>query len=153
MLLMSVLSWRASLAWKPLLVITEPRYLQLVTVSSFCSFTLISVLMPLVSLPSAWSSFHWSPCRRLWRLCQDAQLILPVLLPLLLAIDVISKAEIGDCSAFYADSAFVKASVMILSRNILKKVGESRHPCWTRTAVRNQSPMLLLKRTAFVTLS
>ena len=28
--------------------ITEPRYLELVTVSSFCPFTLISVLMPLV---------------------------------------------------------------------------------------------------------
>ena len=26
-----------------------------------------------------------SPCRRLWRLCRDAQLILPVLLPLLLS--------------------------------------------------------------------
>ena len=29
-------------------VITEPRYLKLVTVSTFCPFTLISVLMPLV---------------------------------------------------------------------------------------------------------
>ena len=29
-------------------VITEPMYLKLVTVSSFCPFTLISVLMPLV---------------------------------------------------------------------------------------------------------
>ena len=29
-------------------VITDPRYLKLVTVSSFCPFTLISVLMPLV---------------------------------------------------------------------------------------------------------
>ena len=32
----------------PSSVITEPRYLKLVTVSSFCPFTLISVLMPLV---------------------------------------------------------------------------------------------------------
>ena len=31
---------------------------------------------------------------------------------------------------------------------MLKRVGESRHPCWTPTVVRNQSPMLLLKRTA-----
>ena len=30
------------------LLITEPRYLKLVTVSSFCPFTLISVLMSLV---------------------------------------------------------------------------------------------------------
>ena len=34
--------------FEPSSVITEPRYLQLVTVSSFCPFTLISVLMPLV---------------------------------------------------------------------------------------------------------
>ena len=33
---------------EPSSVITEPRYLKLVTVSNFCSFTLISVLMPLV---------------------------------------------------------------------------------------------------------
>ena len=33
---------------EPSSVIAEPRYLKLVTVSSFCPFTLISVLMPLV---------------------------------------------------------------------------------------------------------
>ena len=33
---------------EPSSVITEPRYLKLVTVSSFCPFTLIYVLMPLV---------------------------------------------------------------------------------------------------------
>ena len=33
---------------EPSSVITEPRYLNLVTVSNFCPFTLISVLMPLV---------------------------------------------------------------------------------------------------------
>ena len=33
---------------EPSSVITDPRYLKLVTVSSFCQFTLISVLMPLV---------------------------------------------------------------------------------------------------------
>ena len=35
---------------EPSSVITEPRYLKLVTVSSFCPFTLISVLMPLISV-------------------------------------------------------------------------------------------------------
>ena len=45
---------------EPSSVIGEPMYLKLVTVSSFCPFTLISVLMPLV-LSSAWSSRHWSP--------------------------------------------------------------------------------------------
>ena len=33
---------------EPPSVITEPRYLKLVTVSSFCPFIFISVLMPLV---------------------------------------------------------------------------------------------------------
>ena len=33
---------------EPSSVITEPRYLKLATVSSFCPFTLLSVLMPLV---------------------------------------------------------------------------------------------------------
>ena len=37
---------------------------------------------------------------------------------------------------------------MILFRYILKGVGESRHPCRTSTVIRNQSPKLLLKRTA-----
>ena len=36
---------------------------------------------------------------------------------------------------------------------MLKRVGESRHPCQTPTVVWNQSPMLLLKRTAPVALS
>ena len=34
---------------------------------------------------------------------------------------------------------------MILSRNILKRVGESRHPCRTPTVVRNQSPYAALE--------
>ena len=33
---------------EPSSVITEPSYFKLVTISSFCPFTLISVLMPLV---------------------------------------------------------------------------------------------------------
>ena len=36
------------LGLEPSSVIIEPRYSKLVTVSSFCPFTLISVLMPLV---------------------------------------------------------------------------------------------------------
>ena len=39
---------------------------------------------------------------------------------------------------------------MILSRNMLKRVGESGHSCWTPTVVWNQSPILLLKRRALV---
>ena len=36
----------------------EPGYLKLVTVSSFCPLTLISVLMPLVLFVTTWSSRH-----------------------------------------------------------------------------------------------
>ena len=39
---------------------------------------------------------------------------------------------------------------MMLFRNMLKKVGESRHPCQTPTVVWNQSSMMLLKRTALI---
>ena len=42
---------------------------------------------------------------------------------------------------------------MILSRNMAKSVGESRHPCQTPTVVWNQSPMLPFKGTALVALS
>ena len=37
---------------------------------------------------------------------------------------------------------------MILSRNILKRVGESRHPCRTPTVIRNQSPTVSVTTTA-----
>ena len=42
-----LLYWRVS-QLEPSSVITEPRYFKLVTVLSFCPFTFISVLMPLV---------------------------------------------------------------------------------------------------------
>lgn len=42
------------------------------------------------------------------------------------------------------------ASAIILSRKILKRVGESKQPCLTPTVVLNQSPILLLKQTALV---
>ena len=42
---------------------------------------------------------------------------------------------------------------MILSKNMLNRVGERRHPCQTPTVVWNQFPMLLMKRTALVALS
>ena len=59
----------------------EPSSVITELVSSFCPSTLISVCC----WTSAWSSQHWSPCHRLWRLCQDAQLNLLVLFPLLLS--------------------------------------------------------------------
>ena len=43
-------------------------------------------------------------------------------------------------------------SVMILSRDMLKRVGESGYLCWTLSVVQNQSSMLSLKRMARVVL-
>ena len=45
------------------------------------------------------------------------------------------------------------ASHTILSRKMLKRVGESRHPCRTPTVVRNHFPVLHLNRTALWALS
>ena len=44
------------------------------------------------------------------------------------------------------------ASHMILSRKMLKSVGESRHPCRTPTVLPNHSPVLSLNRTALCVL-
>ena len=48
MLLLSVLSLESISGLEPSSVLIEPGYLKLVTVSSFCLFNVISVLMPLV---------------------------------------------------------------------------------------------------------
>ena len=42
---------------------------------------------------------------------------------------------------------------MILSRKMVKRVGESRHPCRTPTVVLNHSPVLPLNKTALWALS
>ena len=73
------------LGLEPSSVITKPRYMNL-----WQSQTSVHLFWSLCwrhwcCLSSAWSSRHWSPCRRLWKLCRNAQLILPVLLPLLLS--------------------------------------------------------------------
>ena len=60
-----------------------------------------------------------------------------------------SKAEIGDFlppMLTVHPSLSSEASVIILSRNMWQRVGESRHLCRTPTIVRNQSPMLLSEK-------
>ena len=68
-----------------------------------------------------------------------------------ISIEHVRKPEIVVYS-LAVPSGSSKAFVLILSKNMLKRVGESRHPCQTPTVVRNLSPMLLLKRTALVAL-
>ena len=47
---------------EPSSVIIEPRYLKLVTISSFCPFTLISVLMPVVLFVMICTDLHAVGC-------------------------------------------------------------------------------------------
>ena len=93
---------------EPSTVINEPRYLKLVTVKFLpIHFDLCVDATGVVchQLGPLGTDLH---AERLLRLCQDAQLNLPVLLLLLLSLQfVISKAEVIDCSASNADSAFM----------------------------------------------
>ena len=70
---------------QPSSVLTEPSYLKLVTVSSFCPFILISMLMPLVSFVTSliFSALISMPLAV--EALSRRQLNLPVLLPLLLS--------------------------------------------------------------------
>ena len=69
--------------------------------------------------------------------------------------NVICKAEVGSKSSSDAElpSWSSSTSHMILSRKMLKRVSESRHPCRTPAVVLNHSPVLPLNRTALWALS
>ena len=153
MLLLSVLSWRVSEVG---LIISyncmSPGAWSLWLSQTFVHSLWILYWCYWCCLSWAWSSRHWSPCRRLRRLCRDAQLILPVLLPLLLSHQCHQQSR-ACLQRLTVPSWSSKASVLILSRNMLKRVGESRHPCRTPAVVRDHFPMLLLNSTALVALS
>ena len=121
---------------EPSSVVTEPRYLKLVTVSSFCPFTFISVSMQWCYLSSAWFSRHWSPCHRLWRLCRDTQLILQIL-PLLLSHQCHKQSQDWwlFCLQCWQCLHDLLRCVSWHFPDMLKRVGESRHPCWIPTVV------------------
>ena len=63
------------------------------------------------------------------------------------------KLVISHPSMLTLSSWSSNASHMILSRKMLKRVGESRHPCQTPTVLLNHSPVLPLNRTALRALS
>ena len=127
---------------------TVPRYLKLSTLFNFSPLILMSMLIPFVLLVIS--------------LVFSALIFVPK------AAEVISRRSTREASSssFPAKPSMssVKrklvivlpqmltvlwrsssASVTILSRKILKRVGESRHPCLTPTVVLNQSPMPLLR--------
>ena len=100
-----------------------------------------------------WTDLHFVPCGgSIKTVYQDASLLFFCIYD-----SVICKAEVGNESVappmLTLPSWSSKASHMILSRKMLKRVGESRHPCRTPTVVLNHSPVLPLNRTAFWALS
>ena len=124
---------------------TAPRYLRIVTVPSFCPFTFISLWMPcvlfLISLVflalistlyleqvlsrlSTRASSSCSSSARASMSLANCRLVI-FLLPMLI---------FPSCSS--------RASDMIRSRKILKRVVNRAHPCLTPTVVLNHSPML-----------
>ena len=124
---------------------TAPRYLKLVTVPNFCHFTFISLWMPLalfvislvfsalisilylVQVLSRLSTRASSSCSSSARASMSsANRRLVIFLPPMLTFP--------SCSS--------RASDMIRSRKMLKRVGDRRHPCLTPTVVLNHSPML-----------
>ena len=135
---------------------TAPWYLKLVTVLNFCPLTFISLWMPLVlfviglifsalisilylvQVLSRLSTRASSPCSSSDRASMpSANRRLVIFLPPVLTSP--------SCSS--------RASYMIRSRKILKRVGDKGHPCLTPTVVLNHSPMLPFIWTALVALS
>ena len=135
---------------------TAPGYLKLVTVPNFCPFTFISLWMPLALFVIS--------------------LVFSALISILYLVQVLSRlstraSSSGSSSArasmSSANRRFViflppmvtfpscssRASDMIRSRKMLKRVGDRRHPCLTPTVVLNHSPMLPFIWTALVALS
>ena len=132
---------------------TAPRYLKLVTVPNFCPFTFISLWMPLalfvislvfstqisilclVQVLSRLSTRASSSCSSSARASANRRLV--IILPPMLTFP--------SCSS--------RASDMIRSRKMLKRVRDRRHPCLTPTVVLNHSLMLPFIWTALVALS
>ena len=126
---------------------TAPRYLKLVTVPNFCPFTFISLWMPFALF--------------------IISLVFSALISILYLVQVLtrlsSRASISCSSSARASmssanrrlviflppmltfpSCSSRASDMIRSKKMLKRVGDRRHPCLTPTVVLNHSPMLPL---------
>ena len=126
---------------------TARRYLKLVTVPNFCHFTFISL--------SLWMSLALFV----------TSLVFLALISILNIVQVLSRLSTrASSSSSYSARASMsstncrlvkfllpmltfpscssRASDMIRSRKMLKRVGDRRHPCLTLTVVLNHSPML-----------
>ena len=140
----------------PLSEITAPRYLELVTVPSFCHFNFI---------------FFWVPLA-----LSVISLVFSALISILYLVQVLSRLSarafsFGSSSATASmisdnhrlviflppmltfPSCSSRASDMIHLRKLLKRVGDRNHPCLTPTVVLIHSPMLPFIWTAHEALS
>ena len=135
---------------------TAPRYLKLVTVPNFCPFTFISLWMPLALFVI---SFVFSALISILYLVQVLSIF-----PTRASSSYSSSARASMSSAnrrlviflppmLTFPSCSSRASDMIRSRKMLKRVGDRRHPCLTPTVVLNHSPMLPIIWAALVALS
>ena len=118
---------------EPWSVTTAAGYLKLSTSSNLSRWFWCQCWYHSRYWSSVWSSLHWFPCQSLASSSSfparpsmsSAKRKLVIVLPPMLTVPWWSSS----------------ASVTILSRKILKGVGESRHPYLTPTVVLNQSPM------------
>ena len=129
----------------PSLEMIAPRYLKFYTFYFDLSLEAIWVVCHHFCL--VWADLHFVPCGGcIETVSQDASFFF-----LYCIYDMSSakrKLVISRPPMLTLTSWSTNASHMILSRKMLKRVGESRHPCRTRTTVLNHSSVLPLNRTA-----
>ena len=156
---------RAAVPWAILLTtyffgpssdIVAPRYLNDFTTSSLLPLTKISddrpsflfvtifVFSALISMPAA---FYFSSRFFTWFLSSSSEPASPSM------SSAKRRFVIVLPPALIEPTWVSSASSMILSKKMLKRVGESKHPCLTPTVVLNHSPMLLFRYTALLALS
>ena len=140
---------------EPPSVTTAPRYLKLVTVSNFCPFTFF---LSLDAIGAACHQFdllstdiHLIPCvvqvlsrhsNTASSSCSSSARASMPSANRRLVIFLLSMLSFPSCSS--------RASGMIRSRKMLKRLSDRRHPCLTPTVVLNHSPMLPFIWTALV---
>ena len=129
-LLLSVLSLRVSQIWNPCQFELQ---LNPGTWSLWLSQASVHLLWSLCwchwcCLSMTGSSWHWSPCHRLWRLSRCAANFVYFSPAKPLTSSARQRLAIVLPPMLTVSSWSSKASVLILSRNMWKKVDESRHP-------------------------
>ena len=131
-LLASISGWEASS------VIIDLRYLKLVTVSNLCPLTLTSVLIPwmLLVISVVFSVLISMRCTAEVLLRHSTKLASSCFSPATPPLSSANQRLVTVLPPILTVSSwFSKASVMILSRKMLKRVDESRHHCRTPTVV------------------